>query len=60
MPEPSAFVALSRIGIDAGAYTFPYVAHWAQDKAVLKRNLTEVQGVAAGLIAGIEAATLAE
>ncbi len=43
-----------------GPYTFPYVAHWAQDKAVLRRNLTEVQGVAAGLIAGIEAATLAE
>jgi len=27
---------------------------------VLKRNLTEVQGVAAGLIAGIEVATLEE
>ena len=58
--ESSAFVVLSHFGIDAGAYTFPYVAHWAQDMAVLRRNLTEVQGVAAGLIAGIEAATLAE
>jgi len=57
--ESSAFV-LGRYGIDTGAYTFPYVAHWAQDKAVLKRNLAEVQGVAAGLIAGIETATLAE
>ncbi len=58
--ESSAFVVLSHFGIDTGSYTFPYVAHWAQDKAVLRRNLTEVQGVAAGLIAGIEAATLAE
>ena len=58
--ESSAFVVLSHFGIDAGAYTFPYVAHWAQDKAVLKRNLTEVQGVAAGLIAGIEEAGVAE
>lgn len=58
--ESSAFVVLSHFGIDAGAYSFPYIAHWAQDKAVLRHNLTEVQGVAAGLIAGIEAATLAE
>jgi len=58
--ESSAFVVLSHFGIDAESYTFPYVAHWAQDKAVLKRNLTEVQGVAAGLIAGIEEAGLGE
>jgi predicted transcriptional regulator len=31
------------------------VARWAEDKVVLRRsNLAEVQGVAAGLIAGIE------
>ncbi len=58
--ESSAFVVLGRFGIDAGSYTFPYVARWAQDKAVLRRNLTEVQGVAAGLIAGIEEAGIAE
>lgn len=29
---------------------------WAEDKAVLRRNLAEVQGVAARLIAGIDAA----
>ena len=44
--------------IRAGSYSFPYVARWAEDKAVLRRNLSEVQGVAARLIAGIEAATL--
>ena len=58
--ESSAFVVLGHFGIDAGAYTFPYGAHWAQDKTVLKRNQTEVQGVAAGLIAGIEEAGLDE
>lgn len=52
--ESSAFVVLAHYGIDAGSYSFPYVARWAQDKAVLRRNLSEVQGVAAGLIAGIE------
>jgi len=52
--ESSAFVVLAHYGIDASEYSFPYVARWAEDKAVLRRNLSEVQGVAAGLIAGIE------
>jgi len=52
----SAFVVLGHYGIDTGSYSFPYVARWAKDKAVLRRNLAEVQGVAAGLIAGIEEA----
>ena len=47
-------------GIDGGGYSFPYVARWAKDKAVLRRNLAEVQGVAVGLIAGIEDAGLGE
>ena len=42
------------------ALSNPYVARWAEDKAVLRRNLAEVQGIAARLIAGIEEATLAE
>jgi len=55
--ESSAFVVpAAHHKIDAGSYSFPYVAHWAQDKAVHRRNLAEVQGVAAGLIAGIAAA----
>ena len=29
MTESSAFAVLSHFGIDAGSYTFPYVAHWA-------------------------------
>lgn len=58
--ESSAFVVLAHYGIDTGSYSFPYVARWAEDKAVLRRNLVEVQGVAAGLIAGIEEAGLSE
>lgn len=58
--ESSAFVVLAHYGIDTGRYSFPYVARWAEDKAVLRRNLTEVQGVAAGLIGGIDEAGLTE
>jgi len=36
------------------------VARWAKDKAGLRRNLAEVQGVAAGLIGGIDEAGLTE
>lgn len=43
-PESSALVVLAHYGIDAGSYSFPYVARWAKDKAVLQRNLAEVQG----------------
>ncbi len=56
--DGSASDPLAHYGIDAGAYSFPYVANWAKDKAVLRRNLAEVQGVAAALIAGIEEARL--
>jgi len=58
--ESSAFVVLAHYGIDTGSYSFPYVARWAEDKAVLRRNLAEVQGVAAGLIAGIEETAMDE
>jgi hypothetical protein len=58
--ESSAYVVLSHYGIDAGSYSFPYVARWAEDKVVLSRNLMEVQGVAAGLITGIEETGLSE
>lgn len=52
--ESSAFVVLAHFGIDTGGYTFPYVATWAKDKAVLRRNLAEVQQVASRLIGAIE------
>src|SRR3954447_2988803 len=34
--EGIAYVVLAHHGLDSGARTFPYVATWAQDKAVLK------------------------
>jgi hypothetical protein len=44
--ESAAFVVLNHYGIDSSGYTFPYVAGWAQDRAVLKRNLGAVQQTA--------------
>ncbi len=34
MVESSTFVVLAHYGIDAGSYSFPYAAGWAEDKAV--------------------------
>jgi antirestriction protein ArdC len=51
--ESATFVVLSHFGMDTGAYSFPYVATWAQDKQVLKRNLGEIQQVASQLITAI-------
>lgn len=52
--ESAAFVVLTHYGIDSSGYTFPYVATWAQDRAVLKRNLASVQQTSHRIIAGIE------
>jgi hypothetical protein len=55
--ESSAFVVLSYYGIDTSGYWFPYVARWAQDRAILKRNLDAIQRVASTILAGVEAGT---
>lgn len=52
--ESAAFVVLSHYSIESGDYTFPYVAVWAQDRTVLKRNLAAIQQVSHSIIAGIE------
>jgi antirestriction protein ArdC len=52
--ESAAFVVLEHFGIDSAGYTFPYVATWAQDREVLKRNLAAVQQTAHRIIAGLE------
>ncbi len=52
--ESVAFVVLNHYGIDASGYSFAYVAGWAQDRAVVKRNLDAIQRTAHALIAGIE------
>jgi antirestriction protein ArdC len=52
--ESAAYVVLTRYGLDSASYSFPYVARWAQDRAVLKRNLDTVQHVSSAIIAAIE------
>lgn len=60
LPANAFGVVLAHFGIDAGSYSFPYVARWAEDKTVFKRNLDEVQKVSAQLIEGIDGAGLGE
>jgi hypothetical protein len=52
--ESAAFAVLSHFGIDSSGYTFAYVARWAQDRAVLKRNLEAIQQTAHQIIEGLE------
>ena len=52
--ESAAFVVLHHYGIDTSSYTFPYVAGWAQNRQVVRRNLEAIQRTAHALIAGIE------
>jgi len=49
--ESAAFVVLTHYGIDSSGYTFPYVATWAQNRTVLKRNLASVQQTSHRIIA---------
>lgn len=53
--ESAAYVALSHFGIDTGDYSFGYVAGWAKDMTVVKRNLAEVQRIAHEMIEAIGA-----
>lgn len=50
MLDSSAFVVLSHYEIDASGYSFPYVARWAKDKAVLRRNLAEGRGIPVAVV----------
>jgi hypothetical protein len=53
LAESAAFVVLSHFGIDSSEYSFPYVARWARDTAILKRNLELIQETAHAIISGI-------
>ncbi len=53
--EGAAYVVLHHFGLDTGGYSFPYVARWAEDKAVLRRNLEAIRRTATVLIDGVEA-----
>lgn len=52
--EGAAYVVLAHFGIDTSTYSFPYIAAWAADRAVLTRNLAGVQQTAHTIITGIE------
>jgi hypothetical protein len=52
--EGAAFVLLYHCGLDAGGYTFPYVARWARDHAILTRNLEAIRATASTLIHVVE------
>ncbi len=51
--ESSAYVVLAHFGMDTGGYSFGYVAHWAREMAVFRRNLAAIQQVAHQLIVAI-------
>jgi hypothetical protein len=45
---------LSYFGVDASSYSFAYVAHWAEQKEVVKAVLAGVQKTAHAIIESIE------
>jgi hypothetical protein len=52
--EASAFVVMSRYGVDSATYSLPYVAGWAQQPDVLRRNLATIRRTSAVIIDAIE------
>ncbi len=61
--EGVAYVVLAHHGLDSGTRSFPYVATWSQDKAVLKAALATIQTVSSTIIeriAGQDAAQASE
>ncbi len=58
--EGAAYVVLHHFGLDTSGYSFAYVARWAEDKAVLKRNLEAIRRTASAIIAGIADQTVEE
>jgi len=52
--EATAYVVCSHFGLDTGARSFPYVAVWSKDKAVLKGVFSTIQQVSAKMIDGLE------
>jgi len=48
--ESAAYVTLMHRGIDTSEYSFGYIAGWAKDMAVFRRNLGEVQKISHRMI----------
>jgi hypothetical protein len=52
--EGTAYAVLSYFGVDASDYSFAYVAHWAEQKEVIKAVLSNVQKTARSIIESVE------
>src|SRR5215204_4641765 len=52
--EGTAYAVLSYFGVDASSYSFSYVAHWAEQKEVVKAVLAGVQETAHAIIEAVE------
>ncbi len=52
--ESVAYVVLAHFGLDSGERSFPYIATWAQDPAVLRGALSTIQRVASIIIDRVE------
>ena len=48
--ESVAYVTLAHHGLDSGARSFPYVATWSRQPAVLRAALSEIQTISRRLI----------
>ncbi len=48
--ESAAYVTLMHRGIDTSDYSFGYIAGWAKDMAVFRRNVSEVQKISHEMI----------
>jgi hypothetical protein len=48
--ESVAYVTLAHHGLDSGARSFPYVATWSREPAVLRTALSEIRAISNRLI----------
>ncbi len=52
--EATSYCVLQHYGLDTSGYSFGYVAGWAKDKGVLKRNLDSIQQTSSCIISALE------
>lgn len=56
MAESVAYVVCARFGLDTGERSFPYIATWSKDAAVLKAAMARIQQVSGRIIERLEPA----
>jgi hypothetical protein len=52
--EGTAYAVLFYFGVDTSSYSFAYVAHWAEQKEVVKAVLAGIQKTARAIIEAVE------